>query len=281
MTADGKAALNKAMLEKVESDSLCNSNYELSFNTDVLVITPALLTITTGSSSKQYVEGEPLTNNNVKVEGLKGNDNITVSATGKQIGVGESDNSYTIDWGNVNKENYLVKAELGKLTVTKGPENPGDGNQPENPGDDNQPENPEDGNQPDYSGGGDYTETPVSPVEPNAPADTTVSADTNAGAVVNEQEINDSDVPLAELPNEEVPLAAMPNEDHTVVVNDEEIPLSAMPEENLVDLADGEVPLADVPKTGDASAHWLLAALLSGAMLIGIFNSKKRKTDAE
>ena len=40
-----------------------------------------------------------------------------MTATGSQTEVGESDNTYTIDWREYKPGNYDVKAELGKLTV--------------------------------------------------------------------------------------------------------------------------------------------------------------------
>ena len=44
-------------------------------------------------------------------------DSVTVTATGSQTEVGESENTYTIDWGNEDKNNFTVSEELGKLRV--------------------------------------------------------------------------------------------------------------------------------------------------------------------
>lgn len=44
---------------------------------------------------------------------------ITIKTTGSQTEVGESVNTYEIDWGNVNPSNYILSEELGKLTVTQ------------------------------------------------------------------------------------------------------------------------------------------------------------------
>ncbi|MBO4901895.1 MAG: FecR domain-containing protein [Lachnospiraceae bacterium] len=44
---------------------------------------------------------------------------IKVTATGSQTAVGESINTYSIDWGSADLNNYIVTEELGKLVVTK------------------------------------------------------------------------------------------------------------------------------------------------------------------
>lgn len=44
---------------------------------------------------------------------------ITVTATGSQTEIGESENTYELKWGNANENNYIVKEDLGTLTVTQ------------------------------------------------------------------------------------------------------------------------------------------------------------------
>ena len=88
-----------------------------------VTIEPAVLTISTASASKFY-DGEPLTCADVTVEGLAPGDTITVIATGTITDVGVADNTYTIDWGTVDKNNYTVTSVLGILTVTAPPETP-------------------------------------------------------------------------------------------------------------------------------------------------------------
>ena len=87
----------------------------------LLTVTKAPLTITTGSAEKAY-DGTALTSDEAKVEGLVGNDRAKVTAEGSQTIVGESDNTYSIDWGFLgfftNKDNYEIKEKLGKLKVT-------------------------------------------------------------------------------------------------------------------------------------------------------------------
>ncbi len=83
-------------------------------------ITPAALHVVTASASKTY-DGTALTNDGVTVTGLVAGDVITVTATGAQTQVGSSENTYTIDWMQVNKDNYTLTDELGTLAVTEAP----------------------------------------------------------------------------------------------------------------------------------------------------------------
>ena len=84
-----------------------------------LTVTPAPLTITTGSDSKVY-DGSPLTKTDgITVEGLAENESVTVTATGSQTEVGSSDNTYSIEWDNAKESNYTVTDKLGTLTVTE------------------------------------------------------------------------------------------------------------------------------------------------------------------
>ena len=81
-----------------------------------LTVTPADLTISTGSASKEY-DGAPLTASEVTVTGLQGGDSITVTATGSLTNVGTAENTYSIDWGDVNPDNYTIRENLGALAV--------------------------------------------------------------------------------------------------------------------------------------------------------------------
>ncbi|MBQ1319442.1 MAG: hypothetical protein IIY47_07345, partial [Solobacterium sp.] len=86
-----------------------------------LTVEPAPITIWTGSAAKVY-DGTPLTNAQA---GIKSDDNpvvaaegISVRATGSRTTVGQSLNTYEIDWGTGKPENYVITEELGTLTVT-------------------------------------------------------------------------------------------------------------------------------------------------------------------
>ena len=88
-----------------------------------LTVEKADLFITTPSATKPY-DGTALTaafdpsTGAGSISGLASNESITVTTTGSQTDVGESDNTYTIDWGTTNPDNYEIRDNLGTLTVT-------------------------------------------------------------------------------------------------------------------------------------------------------------------
>ena len=94
-------------------------------------ITPAPLSIETGSATKTY-DGSALTNATLKVDGLVAGDVVTGRTTGSQTEVGSSANTYTLTWGEVDAANYEITEQLGVLTVeaavvpvVPGPQQPG------------------------------------------------------------------------------------------------------------------------------------------------------------
>ena len=95
-----------------------SGNYDLNFTPDTLVINPIAATVWTGSDNKVY-DGEPLTCADAGINGTVGDDadGITVSATGTITEPGTADNTYTIAWGSVNPDNYVLTEDLGTLTV--------------------------------------------------------------------------------------------------------------------------------------------------------------------
>ncbi len=92
-------------------------NFDINIYDDTLVINPAPLHITTGDGSKKY-DGTPLSGGEATVEGLMSGDAITVT-TAAPTEVGTTDNTYTIDWGDTNKDNYTITDDIGELTITK------------------------------------------------------------------------------------------------------------------------------------------------------------------
>ena len=80
-------------------------------------------------------------------------------------------------------------------------------------------------------------------------------------------EIKDDDVPKTDLPEQ------------PVEIPDEETPKADLPQDP-VDIPDEDTPKADVPKTGDAMGLWVMAAVASGAGLVWLnLTGKKRKDD--
>lgn len=94
------------------------SSFSIGFSGTVYEGGPQELTIITPSASKTY-DGTPLTGTDVTVEGLDEDDTILVTVTGSQTDAGSSTNTYTIDWGDTNAEDYTIVEELGTLTVEK------------------------------------------------------------------------------------------------------------------------------------------------------------------
>lgn len=81
-----------------------------------LTVTPAPLTVTTGSAEKTY-DGKPLTSVETSITGLVNGETAEVSASGIQTDAGSAENTYTIAWGTAGAENYKITEQLGTLTV--------------------------------------------------------------------------------------------------------------------------------------------------------------------
>ncbi|HHT24369.1 MAG TPA: hypothetical protein GXZ76_02465, partial [Clostridiaceae bacterium] len=97
------------------SDNFTNVTFKIVDGT--LTINPKAVMITTGSNDKEY-DGSPLTNPMVSIEGLVDGESVTLTATGSQTEVGSSTNTYSIDWGTTDSNNYAITETLGTLTVT-------------------------------------------------------------------------------------------------------------------------------------------------------------------
>lgn len=83
-----------------------------------LTVNKAILTITTGSASKEY-DGEPLTEDKAVVKGFVNDETAEVTATGSQTEAGTSDNTYSIKWDTAKQGNYEINETLGTLAVTE------------------------------------------------------------------------------------------------------------------------------------------------------------------
>ncbi len=93
------------------------ANYVLSEDLGTLTVTPAPLTVTTGSASKEY-DGTPLTSPVAQVAGLVADETAYAAATGTLTDAGTMPNTYTLTWDSANPSNYEVIESLGTLTVT-------------------------------------------------------------------------------------------------------------------------------------------------------------------
>ena len=90
----------------------------LTVQKGTLKVEPAKLTVTTGSATKAYDGTELTQTEGAGITGLKGSDTATVTAMGTITIVGNTPNTYSIDWGTTNSANYTVTENLGTLTVT-------------------------------------------------------------------------------------------------------------------------------------------------------------------
>jgi hypothetical protein len=94
-------------------------NYEIAIVSAALTINPKAVTISTGNGSKTY-DGTALTNSEVSIAGLVGEESVTLSATGSQKDAGSSNNTYSIEWTGAKASNYKIAEEkLGKLVISK------------------------------------------------------------------------------------------------------------------------------------------------------------------
>ena len=104
------------LIPEVNFISGSSTNYIWSIVNNVMTISPAPLVVYTGSAQKVYDE-YPLTNEHAGIDGLKDTDAVTIMADGMISEVGEVPNTYMIDWGDTNPNNYFITEELGILSV--------------------------------------------------------------------------------------------------------------------------------------------------------------------
>lgn len=91
-------------------------NYTIINDYGILEVTPATLTVTTYSGTKTY-DGKPLTAGGV-ISGFIWGETATFTVTGSQTEEGISENTYTLVFdGTAKAENYVIKENLGTLTV--------------------------------------------------------------------------------------------------------------------------------------------------------------------
>lgn len=76
-----------------------------------------VITISTGSATKSY-DRLPLTSSTISINGLPDGSTITVQATGTITEPGTAENTYSINWGTDNPNDYVIVENLGTLIVT-------------------------------------------------------------------------------------------------------------------------------------------------------------------
>ena len=87
-------------------------------------ITPKTYTVTTDSAKKVY-DGTALTAGG-KIEGIVDGEVVVVHTTGSQTDVGNSPNTYKLEWKKASSKNYKLKEDsIGTLTVTEQTIDPG------------------------------------------------------------------------------------------------------------------------------------------------------------
>ena len=102
------------------SEEYFKEHYAITISYATLNVAQRPVTLTSASDAREY-NGKPLTNDDVSVggEGWADGEGATYDVTGKRTLVGESPNtfSYTLNEGT-KADNYDIKTEFGKLTVT-------------------------------------------------------------------------------------------------------------------------------------------------------------------
>ena len=217
-----------------------NGNYGSKFEV-TYKITPASLKITTNSAEKTY-DGSALTADG-KIEGVVERDknDVKLNITGSQTEVGESKNTYKIEWGTAKASNYEITEDLGTLKV----------NARSGGGSSSKP-TPEDEPTP------TPTPTPL-PTLPTTPAPTTPTRRvTRSTATVTEP----ASRPTEQITENETPKA----ESEPEVIEDEETPLAPM--------AGGAWALVNL-------ILMLLTVLASLLLLLGYLGKKKYAKEDE
>ena len=91
-------------------------NIHVTTEDGTLTMKPREVTITTGSATKVY-DGKPLTSIKTTTYKPVTGEEFKVTSNGTITGVGSTDNTYSIEWGETKQENYTIKENLGTLTV--------------------------------------------------------------------------------------------------------------------------------------------------------------------
>ena len=117
--SDGTVTANcdELIIVNAKGEDVTSKLKNIVYVDGTLEITPATVTITTESSSKVY-DGTPLQAAG-SMDGLVNGETATFAVTGSQTAVGNSKNTYSLDWGSTNSGNYTISESIGTLTVTE------------------------------------------------------------------------------------------------------------------------------------------------------------------
>ena len=112
-----EAICDKIVIRNAEGEDVTDK-LNLDIQKGKITINPAKLTVVTPNATKVY-DGTALTAEG-SISGLVNGETVTFKTTGKQEGVGSSDNTYKITWdGTAKEKNYSITETIGKLTINE------------------------------------------------------------------------------------------------------------------------------------------------------------------
>lgn len=117
--SDGKvkATADKLKILNAQGEDVTNK-LSIKYVDGTISIVPRRLFVSTSGGTKLY-DGTPLAAaRGAKLEGLVAGEKATLIATGSQTDAGSSLNTYRIQWGTAQADDYQVSESLGTLTVT-------------------------------------------------------------------------------------------------------------------------------------------------------------------
>ena len=99
-------------------DNDVTSKFSVTTKDGTLTVEPKPVTITTDPAEKVY-DGTPLTEPGYTVDSWAAGDSPAVSITGTITDAGDTPNTYSIEWGDVNPDNYTITDDIGTLKVSQ------------------------------------------------------------------------------------------------------------------------------------------------------------------
>ena len=120
VTESGTVEITGTPIVEDAAGNNVTDQFELTLVAGNAAITPRSMTLTSATTSKPY-DGDPLTAKHISVtgEGFVKGESASITFTGSQTLVGESDNTFTYTLtDNTKAENYDITTVFGKLTVT-------------------------------------------------------------------------------------------------------------------------------------------------------------------